>query len=208
MHTPSSRILVVGAGFAGAVAARVLADSGFYVHVIDRRPHIAGNAFDAVNEHGVRVHAYGPHLFHTNNMKVVEWLSAFTDWVPYEHRVTALLPSGTAVPLPINRRTLEILFGTSLPDKAAVEAVLRREASPITRPTNAKEYLYSRVGPQITELFFARYTQKIGNFPCPRSTSASCSAFPFGLTTKIAISQMMPSRHCRPTATQRCLIEY
>ena len=72
-----ARILVVGAGFAGAVHARVLAEAGFDVEVIDRRSHIGGNAFDEIDENGVRVHRYGPHLFHTNNERVVDWLARF-----------------------------------------------------------------------------------------------------------------------------------
>jgi UDP-galactopyranose mutase len=161
MTEKQSRILVAGAGFAGAVAARLMAEAGFFVDVIDKRPHIGGNAFDRVNAHGVRVHAYGPHLFHTNNTKVVEWLSAFTSWVPYEHRVTALLPGGDLVPLPINRRTLEAVFREPLADEAAVAALLQRAGTQIAHPANAEEYLLARLGPELTELFFARYTRKM-----------------------------------------------
>ncbi len=102
-------ILVVGAGLSGAVVARELAERGFSVTVIDRRPHIGGNAHDAVNEHGIRVHTYGPHLFHTSNQAVVDWLSRFTEWLPYKHRVKALLSDGRFVTLPVNRETAAIV---------------------------------------------------------------------------------------------------
>ncbi|MEZ5559718.1 MAG: FAD-dependent oxidoreductase [Pseudomonadales bacterium] len=102
-------ILIVGAGLAGATVARELADAGHRVHVIDRREHIAGNAYDEVNAHGILVHRYGPHIFHTNNERVVAWLSRFTDWIPYKHRVKALLADGRLVTLPVNRETREIV---------------------------------------------------------------------------------------------------
>lgn len=102
-------ILVVGAGFSGATIARFLAEAGYSVEVIDCRDHIGGNAFDYTNEHGIRIHKYGPHLFHTNSGKVVKWLSRFTEWVPYQHRVKAILNDGRYVTLPVNRETKEIV---------------------------------------------------------------------------------------------------
>lgn len=103
------KILVVGAGFAGAVVAREMADRGHVVDVIDRRNHIAGNAFDEIDQHGVRVHRYGPHLFHTSNQRVIDWLNRFTEWTPYEHRILARLPNGTYVPFPPNLNTLDVV---------------------------------------------------------------------------------------------------
>lgn len=102
-------ILVVGAGLYGSVVARVLADNGHSVHVIDKRDHIAGNIYDYVNKDGIRIHKYGPHLFHTNNEAVVNYLSKFTDWVEYFHKVKAILPDGRYVTLPVNRETKEIV---------------------------------------------------------------------------------------------------
>lgn len=102
-------ILVVGAGLSGSVVARQLADAGLRVTVIDRRKHLAGNLFDQVNSHGIRVHCYGPHLFHTSNMAVVRWLSAYTDWLPYRHKVKAQLLDGRLVPFPANRETAAIV---------------------------------------------------------------------------------------------------
>jgi len=105
--------LVIGAGFAGSVVARELADAGRRVHVIDKRPHIAGNAYDEYDAHGVLIHNYGPHIFHTNSERIFEYLSRFTAWHPYEHRVRAVL-DGKTYPFPINRDTLNQLYGLNL----------------------------------------------------------------------------------------------
>ena len=96
-------ILVVGAGFAGATVARELADNGYSVVVIDSRPHVGGNAYDYVNEHGILVHKYGTHIFHTNNLKVFVWLSKFTIWNSYKHKVKALLNDDSLVTFPPTR---------------------------------------------------------------------------------------------------------
>jgi len=154
-------VLIVGAGFAGATYARVLAEAGIRVDVIDRRPHIAGNAYDEVSPSGVRVHRYGPHLFHTNNHLVVEWLRRFGAFVPYEHRVQAELADGNHVPLPVNRRTIEVVFGVTLRDEADVRDTLERQAEPIPEPRDAGEYLRSRIGAVLTDLFFRPYTRKM-----------------------------------------------
>jgi UDP-galactopyranose mutase len=100
-------ILVVGAGLTGATIARELADAGYEVVVVDRREHVAGNAYDYTNEYGIRVHRYGPHLFHTNNRRVWDYLSRFTDWITYEHRVKAQLADGGFVTFPPNAETIE-----------------------------------------------------------------------------------------------------
>jgi UDP-galactopyranose mutase len=102
-------ILVVGAGLSGATIARELAEAGHIVDVIDRRHHIAGNAYDYYNEHGIRVHEYGPHLFHTNNKEVFDYLSRFTQWADYKHKVKAQLEDGRYVTLPVNKETKEIV---------------------------------------------------------------------------------------------------
>ncbi|VUD56657.1 UDP-galactopyranose mutase [Thalassocella blandensis] len=104
------RCLVVGAGFSGAVIARELAEANVHVTLIEKRDHIAGNAYDEVNqETGIRYHKYGPHIFHTNNEKVFVWLSKFTDWINYEHKVKAILDSGETVVIPPNLETIERL---------------------------------------------------------------------------------------------------
>ena len=101
--------LIVGAGYAGAVCARQLADAGKKVLVVDKRSHIGGNAYDEKDKNGVLIHPYGPHIFHTNSKKVFEYLSRFTNWRFYEHRVLAK-EKGQFYPIPINRLTINKVF--------------------------------------------------------------------------------------------------
>src|SRR3712207_3875485 len=123
--------LVVGAGYAGSIMAeRLASQSGQRVLVVDKRDHIAGNAYDYVDEHGVLVHKYGPHIFHTNSEKVVEYLSQFTDWRPYEHRVVARV-DGRLVPIPINRTTVNELYGLDLRTDEEVQAFYDARAEKI-----------------------------------------------------------------------------
>jgi len=103
------KILVVGAGFAGATIAYELTKDGHDVVVMDERGHIGGNAYDYTNEHGIRIHRYGPHIFHTSNKKVYDWVTQFGDWVEYKHKVKAQLADGQYVTLPVNRHTKEIV---------------------------------------------------------------------------------------------------
>ena len=103
------KILIVGAGFSGTVIARELAEAGHKCTVIDERDHVAGNAFDYTNENGIRIHKYGPHILHTSNEKVITWLSRFTEWDCYKHKVKAQLADGQYVTLPVNKETKEIV---------------------------------------------------------------------------------------------------
>ena len=103
------KILVVGAGFSGSVIAHQLAKAGHEITVIDERDHIGGNAYDYTNDKGIRIHKYGPHLFHTNNKKVFDWVTQFDEWVPYKHKVKAQLEDGRYVTLPVNKETKEIV---------------------------------------------------------------------------------------------------
>jgi UDP-galactopyranose mutase len=106
--------LVVGAGFAGSVLAERLASQlGARVLVVDKRPHIAGNAYDHHDDAGLLVHRYGPHIFHTNSADVMDYLSRFTAWRQYQHRVLASV-DGQLVPIPINLDTINRLYGLSL----------------------------------------------------------------------------------------------
>ncbi|HEY1414118.1 MAG TPA: FAD-dependent oxidoreductase [Rhodopila sp.] len=155
------KILIVGAGFAGAAYARSLAEAGYAVHVIDRRDHIGGNAADFVDANGVRVHRYGPHLFHTNATPVFEWLQRFGTWAPYLHRVRAVLPDGRFAPLPVNLDTINLVFGENLRSEGDAADFLRRVSVPIADPKNAGEHLRSRIGDVLTDLFFRPYTRKM-----------------------------------------------
>lgn len=102
-----AEFLIVGAGLSGATIARGLAESGHEVLIIDQKKHVAGHCYDFVDETGIRVHKYGPHIFHTSNSLVFDFLSRFTEWIDYEHRVVAKLSSGELVPFPPNSNTLK-----------------------------------------------------------------------------------------------------
>jgi UDP-galactopyranose mutase len=152
--------LVVGAGYAGAIMAERLASQcGQSVLVVDRRDHIAGNAYDYVDEHGVLIHGYGPHIFHTNAASVVEYLSDFTTWRPYEHRVVADV-DGQLVPIPINRTTVNMLYGLDLETEEQVEAFYAERAEPIAYVRTSEDSVVSKVGRDLYEKFFRGYTRK------------------------------------------------
>ncbi|HBB77893.1 MAG TPA: UDP-galactopyranose mutase, partial [Pseudomonas sp.] len=123
--------LIVGAGFAGSVLAeRLAAGLNKRVLVVDRRPHIGGNAYDYHDESGVLIHRYGPHIFHTNAQRIVDYLSRFTEWRPYEHRVLAQV-DGQQVPIPINRTTLNRLYGLNLQTDEEAAEYLASRAEPV-----------------------------------------------------------------------------
>lgn len=152
-------VMVVGAGFAGAVMAERLADAGFKVLVVDRRPHIAGNAFDRRDDAGLLIHQYGPHIFHTNSDDIFAYLSRFTAWRPYEHRVLADV-RGQLVPMPINRTTLNLLYDAGLESEDDVEAFLAARAEPVDPIRTSADVVVSRVGRELYETFFRGYTRK------------------------------------------------
>ena len=152
--------VVVGAGFAGSVIAeRVASQLGKSVLVIDRRPHIAGNAYDERDDAGVLVHRYGPHIFHTNGPEIARYLSQFTEWRPYEHRVLAHVRD-RLLPIPINRTTVNELFGLDLEDDEAVEAFYAARAEPREPARTSEDVVVGRVGQELYELFFRGYTRK------------------------------------------------
>ena len=157
--------LVVGAGFAGSVLAeRLAALRGEKVLVIDRRDHIAGNAYDHLDEAGVLIHRYGPHIFHTNSEAVFRHLSRFTAWRPYEHRVLAEVRSpGTGekmlVPMPINLDTINRLYGLEL-NEDEVEGWLASRAEHVERVRTSEDVVVGKVGRELYELFFRGYTRK------------------------------------------------
>jgi UDP-galactopyranose mutase len=152
--------LVVGAGFAGSVIAERLASQhGARVLLIDRRPHVGGNAYDEPNEAGILYHKYGPHIFHTNSDAVVDYLSQFTKWRPYEHRVRAYV-RGQLVPIPINRTTLNLLFGLELKTDEEAAAYLASRAEPIDEIKTSEDVVINAVGRELYELFFRGYTRK------------------------------------------------
>ena len=150
--------LVVGAGFAGSVCARELADAGWRVLVVDARPHIGGNADDIRDAAGLLIHPYGPHIFHTNGKRIFEYLSRFTHWRFYEHRVLAQV-DGKLYPIPINRTTINRLYGLNL-DEAGVEAFLAERRTQRLPARTSEDVVMNSVGADLCEKFFRGYTRK------------------------------------------------
>jgi UDP-galactopyranose mutase len=151
--------LIIGAGFSGSVLAERLASQvDASVLLVDRRPHIGGNAYDFYNNEGILVHKYGPHIFHTNAKKVFDYLSRFTEWRPYEHRVQSSV-DGQLVPMPINVDTLNKLYGLNL-TCLQVDEFLQSVAEPKDQIVTSEDVVLSRVGRDLYEKFFRNYTQK------------------------------------------------
>jgi UDP-galactopyranose mutase len=157
--------LIVGAGFAGSILAERLASQrGERVMVIDRRPHIGGNAYDHPDDAGVLIHRYGPHIFHTNSKQVFDHLSRFTRWRAYEHRVLAevrspLTGEPVRVPIPINLDTVNRLYGLSLSEDE-VENWMAERAEQVPEIRTSEDVVVSKVGRELYELFFRGYTRK------------------------------------------------
>jgi UDP-galactopyranose mutase len=151
--------LIVGAGFAGSVLAERLArGSGKSVLLCDRRNHVGGNAYDHADAAGILVHKYGPHIFHTNSRDIFEYLSRFTTWRGYEHRVLASV-EGKLLPIPINLDTINRLYGLKLGENE-VEKFLATRAIKYESPRTSEEVVLSRVGADLYEKFFRNYTRK------------------------------------------------
>jgi UDP-galactopyranose mutase len=151
---------IVGAGYAGSVLAeRLTSQLGKRVLLVDKRPHIGGNAYDEKDAAGVLMHRYGPHIFHTNSEEISGYLSQFTKWRPYEHRVLAQV-NGLLVPMPINRTTLNLLYGLNLTTDAEAEAYLASRAEPVDKIVTSEDVVISKVGRELYETFFRGYTRK------------------------------------------------
>ncbi|HEX2911782.1 MAG TPA: UDP-galactopyranose mutase [Chloroflexia bacterium] len=151
--------LIVGAGFAGSVLAERLAtQDNQKVLLIDVRPHIAGNAYDYYNDEGILIHKYGPHIFHTNSKEVFDYLSHFTRWRPYQHRVLACV-DGQLLPMPINLDTINKLYGLNL-TSLEVNDFLASMAEPRENIRTSEDVVISKVGKELYEKFFRNYTRK------------------------------------------------
>ncbi|MEJ5150563.1 UDP-galactopyranose mutase [Comamonas sp. MYb396] len=152
------KILVVGAGFAGSSLARELAQTGNSVFIVDKRPHIAGNAYDEHDAHLTLIHRYGPHIFHTNSERVFSYLSQFTEWRKYEHRVLGVV-DGKGYPFPINRDTLNQLYGMDL-DEAGAAEFFEKHREPRDPVRTSEDVVLNSVGRDLYEKFFLNYTRK------------------------------------------------
>ena len=162
MSAPPSRYdyLIVGCGFAGSVLAERLATQhNARILMIDKRDHVGGNAYDEKNADGILYHKYGPHIFHTNSDEIFAYLSRFTQWRPYEHRVLASVRD-ELVPIPINRTTLNILFGAGLRTDEEAARFLAARADPVADIRTSEDVVINAVGRELYETFFRGYTRK------------------------------------------------
>ena len=151
--------LIVGSGYAGSVLAERLAcGSGKQVLLIDRRSHIGGNAHDCYDDAGILIHKYGPHIFHTNSKEVFDYLSRFTTWRQYQHKVLAHV-DGQLVPIPINLDTINKLYGLNL-NSFQMEEFLATRAEKIEQIRTSEDVVVSKVGRELYEKFFRGYTRK------------------------------------------------
>ena len=151
--------LIVGAGFAGSVIAeRLAAGSNKKVLLCDKRSHIGGNAYDHYDDAGILVHRYGPHIFHTNSREVFEYLSRFTEWRPYQHRVRAAV-DGQILPIPINLDTINALYGLNL-TSFELDSFFQKVAEPCEHVRTSEDVVVSKVGRELYEKFFRNYTRK------------------------------------------------
>ena len=154
-------ILIVGAGLAGSTAARVLAEKGRKVLIVEQHKHIAGHCYDYKNQEGITVHKYGPHIFHTNNKKVWDFVNRFTEFNYYQHRVLSYA-DGNYVPFPINRDTVKEVFGIEIPT-FEINEFLKKEVEKSKfndPPKNFRDVVVSQVGEKLYETFFKNYTWK------------------------------------------------
>ena len=155
-------VLIVGAGLTGAVIARQLAEADIFCQVIDSRAHIGGNCYtERDSETGIMVHKYGPHIFHTANIKVWNWIQKFGEFKPYAHHVYAQ-SGGNVYSLPINLHTLNQFFGKTMSPQEAQRFVTEELAEKIKTAgeLNFEQQALSLVGRELYEAFFKSYTEK------------------------------------------------
>ncbi|UOF91393.1 UDP-galactopyranose mutase [Fodinisporobacter ferrooxydans] len=165
--------LIVGAGFAGCVTAERLASSGKKVLLIDKRPHIGGNAFDEFDQYGILIHKYGPHIFHTNSEQIFKYLSKFTEWHHYEHRVLAKVDD-QLLPIPINLDTINRLYHLDL-DEESLKDFYEKVREPREFIRTSEDVVLNTVGRDLYEKFYRGYTRKQWGMD-PSELSASVTA--------------------------------
>lgn len=154
-----AEIIIIGAGISGAVLAERYANQGKKVLVIEKRNHIAGNCFDFLDENGIRVSKYGAHLFHTNDQGVWDYVNQFSEWQNWEHQVLAKV-DGQLVPVPVNRNTVNLMFGENLQSDEEMANWLNNNRIPMDNPRNGEEAVLNKVGQELYEKLFKHYTKK------------------------------------------------
>ena len=175
--------LIVGAGFAGAVMAeRITSQLNKKVLIVEKRNHIAGNAYDEYDENGILIHLYGPHLFHTNSEKVFQYLSQFTEWSFYEHRVLAKL-GNEYYPIPINRTTINKLYKLNFSTDDQVKEFLDSHKESRYPINNSEDVIVNQVGYDLFEKFFKHYTKKQWNLEPKELSPSVCGRIPVRFNT-------------------------
>ena len=158
----NKKVLVVGAGLAGTTIARVLAENNIKVEIIEKRNHVGGNVFDFINSHNERIHKYGPHILHCNkDDKALSFLSRFTEWVNYEHKVRALLSDGRTTPIPVNKNTIEDIFNKKFFNEEELKSFINNIRDTKIIPKNTDEFFQANVGNKIADILFRPYTTKM-----------------------------------------------
>jgi UDP-galactopyranose mutase len=204
-HTRNKKYdyLIVGCGFAGSVLAERLATQhGARILMIDKRDHVAGNAYDEYDKNGILYHKYGPHIFHANSDEIVSYLSQFTQWRPYEHRVLANVRD-QQVPIPINRTTLNKLFDAGLKTDEEAAAFLAARAEPVADISTSEDVVINASGASSTSCSSRATPASSGASTRRSSTSRSPAASRRGPIPTTATSPTR-TRSCRCTATPRC----
>ena len=158
-------VLIIGCGFAGAVVAREMAEKNKHVHIIEKRNHIGGNCYDCLDEYGVLVHQYGPHIFHTNSDEVYEFLSKYTEWYDYQHEVVGNV-YGNIIPIPFNLNTLEIVYGKEKGEKLKKELIDTYGMNarvPIMELRKSESEGIKEIAEYVYQNIFLKYTMKQWN---------------------------------------------
>jgi UDP-galactopyranose mutase len=168
--------LIVGCGIAGITMAERLASVGKTSLIVDRRPHIGGNCYDRLDEHGVLIHPYGPHYFRTNSDNVVTYLSRFTNWQPTEYRVLSYI-DGVYYNFPINLNTFEQILGRPSSEEE-MQRTLAEWRVDIPNPQNSEEVIVSQIGWRLYEMFFKNYTLKQWQVPPSQLEASVCGRIP------------------------------
>lgn len=176
---PKVDLLIVGAGLSGAVIAeRCSRELGMTSLIVDSRDHIGGNCYDFVEEHGIRCSKYGAHLFHTKYERVWDYVTEFSEWMPYDHRVRGRVPDKNGVkhlvPIPPVQATVNTLFGENISSEEEMQAWYDKQRVPCVgeEPSNSEEAALSRVGPDLYEAIFKHYTKKQWDkYPCELDAS-------------------------------------
>ena len=179
-------VIVIGAGYAGAVSARKLAEKGKKILIIEERNHVGGNAFDEPDEHGILIHTYGPHIFHTKNKKVYEFLGQFTEWIPYHHKVVGNV-YGKFIPIPFNLNSIRMVYEEKSADRL-IEKLINRygkeTAIPILKLRENADADIRELAEYVYENVFVKYTGKQWGVKPDEIDAAVTARVPVILTEK------------------------